>query len=302
MKALYVVIANICLYLFSSSAFSQPAPEEIFSRQELFSIARAVDQSNITQYALPPKFIFPGSARSESVFGVDISHNNESACQCEISWADLVKNNVGFVYIKATQGATYSDKTFIRSVPELQALQSAGKISLGAYHFLSSTSDASEQARHFLQVIGAVSGYNMPPSLDLEWDPGQYTADCPANALIHIRRTDGTLLTRCDLWFHVSAQDILTRANQWIDDVKTATGRDPIVYTNAAWWSERIGAASKINNLHTKLIWISDYSAGGLATEKPRVPAGHLWDLWQFSDTAKIKAGPLNLVVDASIF
>jgi hypothetical protein len=58
----------------------------------------------------------------------------------------------------------------------------------------------------------------------------------------------------------------------------------------------------KINELHAQLIWISDYSKGGLASEKPRVPANKPWILWQFSQTATANDGAHDLILDGSIY
>jgi lysozyme len=272
-----------------------------YSRQELYFVMRELDQGTV-QFALPPKFSFPDNARNTSTFGIDISNNNERACNCHLNWANILSNNVRFVYLKATEGATYTDSTYLRSYPVLRDFQSRGIANVGVYHFLTSTSEIDEQIHHFLNVYNSPSPQDLPPSLDLEWNLGAWNTDCPSNATVKIRGNGGLIVQRCDLWYGLTGDDIISKANAWIDAVKNTVKREPLVYTNAAWWNARIGNALKLNQLHTSLIWIADYSKGGLGTEEPRVPANHPWDLWQFSETATVSNGNNDLTVDASIY
>ena len=283
------------------AAAGDVSAEDVYSRQELYFVIRELDQGTI-QFALPPKFSFPDNARDTSTFGIDISNNNEKACNCQLNWTAILENKVQFVYLKATEGATYTDSTYLRSYPILRDFQSRGVVNVGVYHFLTSTADIDKQIHHFLDVYNSPSPQDLPPSLDLEWNLGAWDEDCPSNATVKIRRSGGAIVKRCDLWYRLTGDDIIGKANAWIDSVKNTTKRAPIVYTNAAWWSSRMGNPSKIYQLHTSLIWIADYSKGGLGTQNPRVPGEHTWDLWQFSETATISNGDNDLTVDASIY
>lgn len=275
--------------------------EGVFSRQELYFVMREVDLGTI-QFALPQKFSFPANVRPTSTFGIDISNNNERACNCALPWQELLSRGVEFIYLKATEGATYTDQTYLRSIATLRRFQASGAVHVGAYHFLTSTAPVQNQIDHFTNIVQEILPQDLPPSLDLEWNLGGWTDDCPANATVRIKRPLGEIVKRCDMWYTVKGVDIIDRANKWLDAVRLQTKREPIVYTNSAWWDVKIGDPSKINELHTKLIWIADYSKGGLGTEKPRVPSNHSWKLWQFSETATIGDGTRDFIVDASIY
>ena len=296
----YVIAALVCILFLTSAVSNELVEPEAYSRQELFGVMKRLTPGEL-QFALPPEFVFPNSVRNSSTFGVDISHNNELACKCLIKWDGLINNGVRFVYLKATQGAAYVDQTGKRAIKALRESEASGHINVGMYHFLTASDRADTQADNFLRALGVTSPQDLPPSLDLEWDLGPWEPTCPSNATVQVRVVNG-YSRKCDQWSRLSAVEIMTAVNAWIDRVKAATGRDVILYTNAVWWTERIGSAGAINNVKTQLIWIADYSASGLGTERPRVPANRGWQLWQFSDTAKINDGSNSLVLDASIF
>lgn len=287
-------VLSLCMGAVLPLNFAHAQPDEEFSRSELFSVMK--QQEHITgQYALAPDFSFPDSTRDGSVFGVDFSHHITDACHCTVPWTALAANKVAFVYVKATQGSGYTDPTALSNLQ----LISHTTMSSGAYHFLT-TDPVEQQVAYFLAFYRKAGKLQLAPSLDLEWFLGPMRPDCPTDARVKVKRQNGSTLIRCDLWGFVGSQQILKAVNQWTDSIKSATGRTPLLYTNAEWWKARIGAGSKASLLHTSDIWIADYSSSGKATEKPNVPGSVGWRYWQFTEKAVVNASS-GIRMDASI-
>lgn len=288
---MYVRLILTLLVFILSSAIVRADDDEEFSRQELFTAVR-LSTPGQTLTSLPAKFAFPEHARANSVFGVDVSHHNVDGCNCTFDWADIASHKVQFVYVKATQGTSYADPTFVKSVA---GARDDGKLAVGAYHFLT-TEDADAQAANFIKQIGKAGEMQLLPSLDLEWDLGPMTNACPSDAIISISAT----VKRCDKWSTLKSADIIAKVEAWAAAVTKATGRPVSLYTNAAWWNARIGKSVPAD-LGIQVIWIADYSKTGLATEVPRTPGKAVWTAWQFTDRAKVYSQKTQLSLDASI-
>jgi len=93
------------------------------------------------------------------VIGIDVS-----AYQKEIDWKGLEKEGVEFAFIKATEGTTFVDETFEYNWEE--ANRTGMKV--GAYHFLTYTSEGQTQAANFINTVGRKWGM-MPPVVDVEF-------------------------------------------------------------------------------------------------------------------------------------
>lgn len=76
------------------------------------------------------------SLHAQNYHGIDVSHH-----QHKIDWSQVAKDDVDFVYIKATEGATWTD-------PKFKTLLEGAKkenILVGAYHFITTSTEASAQ-------------------------------------------------------------------------------------------------------------------------------------------------------------
>lgn len=71
------------------------------------------------------------------VRGIDVSEY-----QGEIDWKTLSKQNIDFVFIKATEGSGYTDSCFVYNFDEAQKTD----LRVGAYHFFSYDSEGAAQA------------------------------------------------------------------------------------------------------------------------------------------------------------
>ncbi|MGH9211846.1 MAG: glycoside hydrolase family 25 protein [Acidimicrobiales bacterium] len=81
--------------------------------------------------------------------GVDVSHH-----QGAIDWRAVARSGQAFAWCKASEGTSFRDSRF---GPNWAGTRANG-IVRGAYHFLRSDSDPRAQARHFLAVVGELSG------------------------------------------------------------------------------------------------------------------------------------------------
>jgi lysozyme len=107
-------------------------------------------------------------------FGISIPENylihgiDVSKYQQNISWESVkemkVKNvQLGFVFIKATEGIVNTDPQFKRN---WKRSKQAGMIR-GAYHFFLATKDGREQAENFISMVDLEEG-DLPPVVDIE--------------------------------------------------------------------------------------------------------------------------------------
>ena len=101
------------------------------------------------------------------IHGIDISHH-----QGQIDWDELKDNGtinhcpIRFVMIKATEGATQTDRNFRDNF--YQARENG--FTRGAYHFYSVHTPAEQQAYHFIKTVDLENG-DLPPVLDVEHKP-----------------------------------------------------------------------------------------------------------------------------------
>lgn len=150
--------------------------------------------------------------------GADFSNN-----QGAINWP-AVAADVDFVWIKATEGGTYTDPLFARN---LQGARAAG-IPVGAYHYARPDNNSPEtEAGHFLDTYKARPG-DLLPVLDFETHaPGK------------------------------SAAYMTSWAERWMELVHQGLNAEVILYTYPYFISGDMGGAAALKG--TKL-WYADYS------------------------------------------
>lgn len=283
-----------CAIFASGQALAQ---SEDLSRSQLFNLEikapRVIEDG--TNLALPLPFSFPGGARADSLFGVDVSHHNFDSCRCQVDWSRAAGQKVVFAYIKATQGDGFVDSGFRDNWLGL----SGQAVHRGAYHFLTADKDPTAQAAHFVGIVRKAGGLkpgDMPPSLDIEWD---------------IRFSGGKIILDAkgkpaDAWSSVPAETIVANMKTWLAYVEKELGRVPVIYTSRAWWDGRVGSRTLISQFSRHKMWIADYSTSGRGTEKPADFDTHPSALWQFTDSGVIreftKGNADDFGADVSIF
>lgn len=91
--------------------------------------------------------------------GIDVSKY-----QGRIDWEAIANNeNIKFVYIKATEGATYTDPNFERNIAEARK----HGVKVGCYHFLRSSSTIDDQFENIKQHIRREE-QSLVPMIDVE--------------------------------------------------------------------------------------------------------------------------------------
>jgi len=152
------------------------------------------------------------------VWGVDVSHH-----QGAIDWGAVASEaRIRFAYVKATEGADFTDHEFERNWREARR----EGLRVGAYHFFRFCTPGADQARHFLSVVPA-DPLALPPALDVEDGGG-----CSP------RPTRAALLREISIW---------------CGTVEAALGKRPLVYVTGESYRTLIAGSGLANRL-----WVRD--------------------------------------------
>ncbi len=253
------------------------------SRTHLFALIKKAEddqaqKDGLEYFNLYGPFRYPNDAlydaiekkaRTDAIFGVDISHYTSS----DFPFSSLRRKQVKFAYLKATQGTGFKDSKFAAFWSQLDKLPKPHQVHRGAYHFLSAQKDAAAQAATYLQFLAAHGGLkktDMPPVMDLEWDKPNVNGK--------------------DRWEDKTPDQIVAATRTWLEAVEKSTGRKPMIYTSLAWWRARVGA-DRLREFASYPLWIADYSRTARATEAVKMPAGAALALWQYTESATMAAG-----------
>jgi lysozyme len=152
---------------------------------------------------------------SGQVQGIDVSHAQQT-----VDWNEVKQAGKVFVFIKATDGITYTDPLFAANWSGVKA---AGLLR-GAYHFYETNDDPTAQAENFLSAVKLEPG-DLPPVVDIE-------------------RTKGG----------ESAGQIVQDLQTWLDVVEQATGRVPVIYTGPGYW-DSLGTSA----FGRYPLWVAEY-------------------------------------------
>ena len=99
------------------------------------------------------------SLRKEESFGIDVSHHNG-----KINWNEVAKyERPLFVYVKATEGATYIDPSYSNN---MKGATKEG-LKVGCYHYFRMTSSAHKQFQNFSKAL-AMHHQDLIPMIDVE--------------------------------------------------------------------------------------------------------------------------------------
>ena len=109
--------------------------------------------------------------------GIDVSRH-----QGRIEWQKVPIHDISFVYIKATEGATYTDPYFHYNI---KGAAEAG-FKVGAYHYFRMTSSAIEQFENFKRTL---KGYeiDLVPMIDVETSDGRPVRELQDSLDVFIR-------------------------------------------------------------------------------------------------------------------
>ncbi|TGM07055.1 lysozyme [Leptospira barantonii] len=103
---------------------------------------------------------FVSPSRSQyPIRGIDVSNH-----QGKIDWANVPKSEVSFVFVKASEGGDFKDKSFFYNWKQAKA----NGFAVGAYHFFTLCKSGKEQAENFISTVPKESN-SLPPVVDLEF-------------------------------------------------------------------------------------------------------------------------------------
>lgn len=117
-------------------------------------------------------------AKGSTVKGLDVSH-----WQPTVDWSRVKASGHEFVFLKATEGLTFRDKSF---EGHREGARKAGLL-VGAYHFFRPNLDPKAQAVHFAKVVGPLAENDLPCVFDWEVSDGHPSADDVQEARIFLQ-------------------------------------------------------------------------------------------------------------------
>ncbi|MER6439979.1 MULTISPECIES: lysozyme [unclassified Streptomyces] len=178
-----------------------------------------------------------------------------SSHQKNVDWQSVREKGARFVYVKATESHTYRNPYFDQ---QYNGALDAGLLR-GAYHFaIPNKSSGTTQAAYFMRNGGdwQPDGRTLPPALDIEYNP--YSK----------HKCYGMGKTRLVRWI----QD-------FSDEVERYTGRRPVIYTTAHWWTTCTGDSRAFAADHA--LWLARYDSSDIGV----LPGGwSAWTFWQYDN------------------
>lgn len=223
-----------CVALLSLAGCGDDAPAPATSAP-----ATSAPTSTPTAATTPPPRPTP-SAEPALVEGIDASHH-----QGPIDWPRVAGAGIRFAYLKATEGTGFTDPRF---AAHRAAAERAG-VAVAGYHYFQLCSDGTDQAEHFLAVLGADRDPDLPPAVDLEL-AGSCAEPPPAARL-------------------------LAEIREFLTTVDERLGTTSLVYLYPEF-EERFGFADDLAD-HPQ--WVRRLGDR---------PPGRAWAVWQYDDRGSV--------------
>ena len=182
--------------------------------------------------------------------GIDVSEY-----QGTVDWSAVKADGIDFAIIRATDGTGTIDSQFATN---WAAAKSAGVIR-GAYQFFRPEEDGAAQADLLLSKMGTLDPGDIPPTLDVEVTDSQTDAH------------------------------ILAAIANWRAEIKSAIGREPIIYTSPGFWDGLSGAPAEPETL-----WEAHWTSAN--NPDPLPSSWTAYYFWQWSDSGSVaNLSPVDL-------
>ncbi|HWO18892.1 MAG TPA: GH25 family lysozyme [Kofleriaceae bacterium] len=189
--------------------------------------------------------------KGPTVAGIDVSFH-----QGDIDWPAVRAGGVEFAFIRAADGVDRADPEFARN----WGAAGAQGLLRGAYQFFRPAQDPIAQADLMLGMLAGSSG-ELPPALAVE-ATGELTPP-----------------------------EIEAAVRAWLDRVRPALGREPILYTGFYFWRDEVGAP----DLTSSPLWHAQYTSAAC----PRIaPPWRDWAFWQHSNTGRVAGIAVDVDLD----
>lgn len=156
---------------------------------------------------------------SYSIHGIDVSKYQSAIVWEEVKAMKVKEVQLGFAFIKATEGIGNTDPQFKRNWKKAKD----NELVRGAYHFFIASKDGRLQAENFIDRVNLEKG-DFPPVLDVE-------------------QLNGT-----------TAVQLKKEAKEWLDIVENHYGVKPIIYTNVDFYKRNLGS-----EFDSYPLWVAHY-------------------------------------------
>ncbi len=154
-----------------------------------------------------------------AIHGIDVSRYQHLIAWEEVKKMQVWNIQVGFAFIKATEGIGNTDPQFRRNWKKARDHE----IVRGAYHFFIASKDGKLQAENFISKVELQPG-DLPPVLDVEQKLG------------------------------VSTTILRKEVKRWLETAEAYYKVKPIIYTNADFYRQNLGA-----EFDDYPVWVAHY-------------------------------------------
>ncbi|MDP4262700.1 MAG: GH25 family lysozyme [Bacteroidota bacterium] len=154
-----------------------------------------------------------------SIHGIDVSKYQDIIAWEEVKAMKVRDIQIGFVFIKATEGIDNVDPQFRRNWKKAKS----NNIIRGAYHFFIASKDGKMQAENFIKKAELETG-DLPPVLDVEQRNG------------------------------VSSAQLRKETKKWLETAENYYHTKPIIYTNVDFYNNYLG-----NEFDNYPLWVAHY-------------------------------------------
>lgn len=154
-----------------------------------------------------------------SIHGIDVSKYQSSIAWNEVKAMKVNSIQLGFAFIKATEGIGNTDPYFKRN---WKKAKESGMVR-GAYHFFIASKDGKMQAENFIDKVKLEPG-DLPPVLDVE----------------QLNNSSSTQLRK--------------EAKRWLETVENYYHVKPIIYTNVDFYNRYLGS-----EFDSYPLWVAHY-------------------------------------------
>jgi lysozyme len=178
-KAIVALLVFVCSSVLAWYLWKREAPH--FLRYREFGIE------------IPPNY---------AIHGIDVSKYQSYIDWEEVKAMEVAEVQIGFAFIKATEGINDVDRHFRRNWRKAHDAQ----VVAGAYHFFIATKSGKAQAKNFIKTVELQPG-DLPPVLDVEQAYGASPARLRKNV------------------------------KEFLDAVETYYGVKPILYSNVDFYN-----------------------------------------------------------------
>lgn len=153
------------------------------------------------------------------IHGIDVSRYQNVIAWEEVKEMKVDNIQMGFAFIKATEGVGNVDPQFHRNWRKAKS----NEIVRGAYHFFIASKDGKLQAENFIKRVELQPG-DLPPVLDVEQRNG------------------------------VSKAQLQKEVKKWLDVVENYYKVRPLIYTNVDFYKQNLGS-----DFDKYPLWVAHY-------------------------------------------